>query len=116
MHVFFKGKLEFLDNTYLQKQSLLKFHKLGVEIKDKYVIPNEHLSYSYPFNFVEFVQTGGLLKKADRENLLIIDNQRKGGNQMLFEQLCLVIKEVVSQQRLKKVFLMIYTTIIAMLL
>lgn len=84
MHVFFKGKLEFLDNTYLQKQTLLKFHKLGVDIKDKYVIPNEHLSYSYPFNFVKFVQSGGLLKNADRENLLIIDNQRKGGNQMSF--------------------------------
>ncbi len=84
MHVFFKGKLEFLDNTYLQKQTLLKFHKLGVDITDKYVIPNEHLSYSYPFNFVKFVQHGGLLKNADRENLLIIDNQRKGGNQMSF--------------------------------
>lgn len=84
MHVFFKGKLEFLENTYLQKQMLLKFHRLGVDIKDKYIIPNEHLSYSYPFNFVKFVQKGGLLKNADRENLLIIDSQRKGGNQLSF--------------------------------
>lgn len=84
MHTFFKGKLEFLDNMYLQKQMLLKFHRLGVDIADKYVIPNEHLSYSYPFNFVKFVQRGGLLKNSDRENLLIIDNQRKGGMQMSF--------------------------------
>lgn len=84
MHVFFKGKLEFLENTYLQKQMLLKFHKLGVDISDKYIIPNEHLSYSYPFNFVKFVQRGGLLKNADRENLLILDYQRKGDNQLSF--------------------------------
>ncbi len=84
MHVFYKGKFELLENTYLQKQMLLKFYKLGVDIGDKYIIPNEHLSYSYPFNFVKFVQHGGLLKNADRENLLILDYQRKGDNQLSF--------------------------------
>ncbi len=84
LHVHYKGKLELLDNIYKQKSMVTKFHKFGVDISDKYIIPDEHLSYSYPFNFVKFVQKGGLLKNADRENLLILDYQKKGGNQLSF--------------------------------
>lgn len=84
MHVYFKGKLKLLNNTYIQKKMLVRYNRLGVEIADRYIIPNEYLSYSYPFNFVKFTQHGGLLKNVDRENLLILDYQRKGTNQLSF--------------------------------
>lgn len=78
------GSMELLDNTYIQKRKLLEYNKVGVNITDRYIIPNHKLALSYPFNFVNLIQKGGLLKNVDRENLLILDYQRKSKFQKSF--------------------------------
>lgn len=80
----FAGSVELLDNVYIQKRKMLEYNRIGVNITDRYIIPNHKLAFSYPFNFVNLIQRGGLLKNVDRENLLILDYQRKSKMQKSF--------------------------------
>lgn len=82
-----EGSVDLLDNTYIQKRKMLTYNKLGVDISDKYIIPDNKLAYGYPFNFVYLVQKGGLLKNVDRENLLILNTQLKNKIQKSFSMI-----------------------------